>query len=290
MNTSVTKAPAPAGTQLLQKSVLADMAERFGMEKAAFESTLMRTVMPSNGATNEQVAAFLVVAKHYDLNPFTKEIYAFPAKGGGVQPVVSIDGWLKIINSNPYYDGMEFEDHISEDSGQVTAITCRIYRKDRQRPIVVTEYMAECKRSTDPWRQWPIRMLRHKATIQAARYAFGFANIIDIDEYERIAATVVPLNTDVGNRRGSAALRAAIVHEHPGVMAEQESAAGAPAASEEGPQDGASSTEADQEAPAQSEQQAPTSPPPPPAPTSAPAGATTRRRAPPVGGGFGSAN
>ena len=45
--------------------------------------------------------------------------------------------------------------------------------------------MEECKRTTDTWKQWPARMLRHKATIQAGRYAFGISGIIDPDEAER---------------------------------------------------------------------------------------------------------
>lgn len=278
---------------MIPRSVISDMAERFGMEKEAFQSTLMKTVMPAAGATNEQVAAFLVVAKHYDLNPFTKEIYAFPAKGGGVQPVVSIDGWLKIINSNPYYDGMQFDDVVSEE-GQITAITCRIYRKDRTRPTVVTEYMAECKRSTDPWRQWPIRMLRHKATIQCARYAFGYSDVLEIDEYERIMAAVVPVNTDVGPRKGSAALRHAIVHSPAGNVIE-----GAAEPSREPEPDPASSSSQQEkaEAPAATEgqgEQQPTSPPPPAtaAHQTQQGPAPTRRRAPPAGsgGGFGAAN
>ena len=85
---------------------------------------------------------------------------------------------------------MEFVDSV--DNGALIAVTCRIYRKDRQHPVEVTEYMAECKRNTDPWKQWPARMLRHKATIQAARYAFGFSGIVDPDEAERIASVQQP--------------------------------------------------------------------------------------------------
>lgn len=151
----------------------------------AFSGVLARTIMPSANVQPEQITAFLMVAKEYKLNPITKEIYAFPGKGGGVQPIVSIDGWLKIINSHPQFDGMEFADTL-DGNGQLAAVTCRIYRKDRKHPVEVTEYMAECKRGTDPWKQWPGRMLRHKATIQAARYAFGLSGIVDPDEAERI--------------------------------------------------------------------------------------------------------
>ena len=167
------------------RSVTVDMAHRFGMEPGNFEKVLRATVVPAN-CSPEQFAAFLLVAKQYSLNPITREIYAFPAKGGGIQPIVGIDGWIRIINDHEAMNGMEFRDRFDDEDPKVPdAITCLIYRKDREHPTVVTEYMAECYRDTDPWKKWPARMLRHKAAIQCARYAFGFSGIIDPDEYER---------------------------------------------------------------------------------------------------------
>lgn len=130
--------------------------------------------------TDAQMSALLIVANQYALNPWTKEIYAFPDKNNGIVPVVGVDGWARIINGNPAFDGMEFR----EDA---ESCTCIIYRKDRAHPVAVTEYMAECRRETGPWKSHPRRMLRHKATIQCARMAFGFAGIYDQDEAERIA-------------------------------------------------------------------------------------------------------
>jgi phage recombination protein Bet len=169
-----------------QKSVMLDMSDRFGMEPAAFEATLRSTVVPKE-CSREQLAAFLLIAKEYKLNPLLKEIYAFPAKGGGIQPIVGVDGWANLINSHTAFDGMDFEDHFN-DSGELVSITCRMHRKDRSHPVTATEYLAECKRSTEPWTKWPRRMLRHKAMIQAARYAFSFAGIVDPDEAERFSS------------------------------------------------------------------------------------------------------
>jgi phage recombination protein Bet len=164
-------------------SVMGSMAEHYGMDRRAFEATLRGTIMPAN-TSNEQCAAFLLVAKQHRLNPFTKEIFAFPSRGG-IQPVVSVDGWMKLINSHPQFDGMEFVDAFGAD-GKLASVTCKIFRKDRAHPVSVTEYMSECYRATDTWKQWPARMLRHKSAIQAARYAFGFAGIMEPDEYERM--------------------------------------------------------------------------------------------------------
>jgi len=163
-------------------SALEIMASRLGCESSKLLSTLKATCFKGD-VTNEQMMALTIVANQYQLNPFTKELYAFPDKGGGIVPVVGVDGWARIINEHPQFDGMEFD--LNADG---TECVCRIYRKDRAHAIEVTEYLAECKRNTDPWRTSPRRMLRHKAMIQCARYAFGFAGIYDPDEAERIVA------------------------------------------------------------------------------------------------------
>lgn len=179
-----------AVTTAPRKSVLLDMATRYGMEPDAFEATVRATCMKPDFKTGkvptrEEFAAFLLVAKEYNLNPLTKEIYAFPAKGGGIVPIVSLDGWVNLINSHGACDGFEFDVEHDAD-GKLVSCTCRIYRKDRSRPVTVTEYFSECYRATEPWKM-EHRMLRHKALIQAARYAFGFSGIYDEDEAVKIA-------------------------------------------------------------------------------------------------------
>jgi phage recombination protein Bet len=163
------------------KSPRQELAELQGMEQAKY-MTMLKTVMPA--ATSEaQIDAFLSVARQYQLNPLTKEIYAFPSKGG-IQPLVSVDGWIKLANRNPNYDGITFIDNVQD--GKLFSITAQVRRKDHSKPTEVTEYMEECRRQTDPWNKSPCRMLRHKATIQGFRLAFGFSGIMDEDEFERI--------------------------------------------------------------------------------------------------------
>lgn len=157
-----------------------NLATKLGMGEVGQElmSTLKSTAFKGN-ASDAQFMALMVVANQYSLNPWTREIYAFPDKNNGIVPVVGVDGWSRILNDNPQFDGMDFE--FDGDS-----CTCIIYRKDRAHPIKVTEYMDECKRNTQPWQSHPKRMLRHKAMIQAARIAFGYGGIFDQDEAERI--------------------------------------------------------------------------------------------------------
>lgn len=182
-----------------KRSLIVTMANKYSMDPAAFQSTIKSTVMPSK-ATNEQMAAFLLVANEYDLNPITREIHAFPAQGGGVTPVVGIDGWVNLAQRREEFDGMEF-DYEHGDNDKVVSCTCRIYRKDRTRPVEVTEFMNECARSTSPWKSHPRRMLRHKAVIQAIRYAFGFSGIKDEDDAELMAMPAVPTSKTVEDLR-----------------------------------------------------------------------------------------
>ena len=155
------------------------LAERFELPQSEELYQVLKATAFKGEVTDAQLSALLIVAKQFGLNPWTKEIYAFPDKGG-IVPVVGVDGWARIINSNAQFDGMDFEQ--GADS-----CTCIIYRKDRAHPTKITEWMAECKRpGVKPWESHPYRMLRHKAMIQCARIAFGFGGIYDVDEAERI--------------------------------------------------------------------------------------------------------
>ncbi len=162
-------------------TITGKLAARFDLGDAAgyeLAQTLRQTVFRGQ-VSDAQLTALLVVANQYGLNPWTKEVYAFPDRQNGIVPVVGVDGWARIINEHPMFDGMHFEQ-------DAESCTCTIFRKDRAHPVAVTEYLGECRRNTQPWQSHPRRMLRHKAMIQCARLAFGFAGIHDQDEAERI--------------------------------------------------------------------------------------------------------
>jgi phage recombination protein Bet len=164
------------------KNVLVTMADHYGLEPEQFRRVIKATCGLQR-ASDEDFMAFVLVAHEYKLNPLTREIYAFVKKDGGIQSIVSVDGWYKKMNEHPAFDGLEFRDEIQGD--KLVAVTAIIHRKDRTHPTEVTEYMHECQRQTDPWRQWPARMLRHKAAIQCIRVAFNLAGLMDPDEAER---------------------------------------------------------------------------------------------------------
>jgi len=200
-NVSQLKQPQPV-------SLVAKIATKYGVDPNKFWETLKSTAFKQrdgSAPTNEQMMALLVVASEYGLNPFTREIYAFPDKNNGIVPVVGIDGWSRIINSHPQFDGMDFK--FAESTVELNGLTkpviewieCIMYRKDRTRPTVIREYLEEIYREpfkgtgnkgpyivNGPWQTHPRRFARHKVIIQTARIALGYVGIYDEDEAKRI--------------------------------------------------------------------------------------------------------
>ena len=193
--TAPVKAEAAPPAPPKPASVVGDLADQLRCRPDQLIKLLKTTVFRSC-RRDEEFQMACMVAREYKLNPILKEIYAFPSQNG-VVPIVSVDGWNRIMNSHPMYDGIEFEyagdierDKDGEYVGGHGTLSCtaRIHRKDRANPVCVTEFYEECWRDTDPWNGMPRRMLRWKALIQAARVAFGFAGIYDFDEGNDILA------------------------------------------------------------------------------------------------------
>ena len=168
------------------RPLLARMADRFGVDPDKMATTMKATCFRQRGrdggpapeVSNEQLMALVIVAEQFGLNPFTRELYAFP-DGGGIVPMISVDGWIRIVNEQPQFDGLEFSEGPPIEGGQYGGhpewIDCTIYRKDRARPVAIREYMAECFNERSPvWKKSPRRFLRHRALIQCGRVAFGF--------------------------------------------------------------------------------------------------------------------
>ncbi len=190
--------PAPNA----QRSLVVKLAGRFNVDPEKLLTTLKATAFRQRPdrqgnvrePTNEEMMALLVIADQYSLNPFTKELFAFlDPKSGAVVPVVSVDGWIRIINDRPELRSVSFTSspETIEHKGKTCHawMECEIVRSDRDKPMVIREYFDEVARKVDfstPWDSHPNRMHRHKVLIQCARVAFGFGGIYDEDEAGRI--------------------------------------------------------------------------------------------------------
>ncbi|WP_208431755.1 recombinase RecT [Bartonella schoenbuchensis] len=165
-------------------SIVAKVAQKYGLSEQEFRTKIIKNCINFN-ISKEDFEDFIYLADGYKLNPLRKEIYAVPKRGGGIDAVVGIKGWYKLIHSHPNFDGIKFKKE-RDNEGKIISYECAIYLKNIKYPIEISEEMEECRRDTEPWRKYPIRMLLYKAIIQCARLAFGFPDIYDEDEVDCI--------------------------------------------------------------------------------------------------------
>lgn len=178
-----------------RRSLMRTFAAKYNVEPGQLYDTLKDTAFkqpfkdgkPGPVPTDAQMLALLAVANEYNLNPFLRQIYAFAAQGGGIVPMVPIDGWIRIINAHPQFKSMELAYAPDGTPKEDYYVECTIERHDRTKPTIIREYLSECWRDTGPWNSHPRRMTRHKAISQCGRVAFGFGGLYDPDEGERIA-------------------------------------------------------------------------------------------------------
>lgn len=210
---------------------MTEIADRFGMGSDKVMELLRRTCASFAKLDAHQMVAALVIMNEYKLNPLLNELYVLPTKGG-LQPYVSVDGWNRIINEHPEFDGErsavvecaeEGREKFEEWLGKHTLVAnvetvpfglqAFMRRKDRKGetggPI---EYFQDCYRPTKnhktgkqiqgPWDKTPSRFLNHRARIQCARQVFSFARITDQHEAEDIVRMEYEIGDDGGGAGG----------------------------------------------------------------------------------------
>ena len=195
----------PTGTTTLQPSrrgkLFARLSERFGIDQEKLIQTLRDTVFKVRANeppfTHEEMAAALVLAEKYDLDPFTNEIYLARASGRLLR-MISIDGWIKIVTRHPQYAGEAKDPAFVWDEKTQKPFSCTVslMRKDCANPVTRTAFYSEWHRDTPTWNSMASTMLLHKAYKLCARYAFGIAGVDDEDEavapYEPAPSTALP--------------------------------------------------------------------------------------------------
>ena len=158
--------------------------------------------------TQPDLERLLLTVERLGLDPLSNEIYALEkaavaGKKAQIIFVVGVDGWTKIINSHPAFDGMKFVESEPGDDELPLYFECTIYRKDRKVATTVREYMYEVHTNQGAWLTHPRRMLRHKAMVQCARVCFGLSGICDPDEALKVGANHETRNISYSNKATS---------------------------------------------------------------------------------------
>lgn len=157
-------------------------------------NTLRETVC--KGATIPQFRMFIEVCKGTGLNPFLKEIWFVP----GVGVMAGRDGYLRVANESPQFDGMETR--VERDAKNVPIkATCSVWRKDRSHPITCEAYYNEYKRSGGVWDKYPSAMISKVAEVLALKRSFSINGVVteeEIGEQEPTRSEKVQAAKEVG--------------------------------------------------------------------------------------------
>lgn len=162
--------------------------------------TIKKTVAVN--ATDEELDMFLSLCSAYDLNPFLKELWCIKM-GGRAIITTSRDGYLKIANRNPNYEGMtsdvvragdkfmkqgaEISHAYSANRGQIIGAYAIVYRSDRKIPTYFfapfDEYYKPGKNgSPSTWDIYPSAMIIKVAESMALKRAFSISGLVTEEE------------------------------------------------------------------------------------------------------------
>jgi len=182
------------------------VAQRFKEMPEETVQLLKKTVAP--GATDEELALFLYMAKQYDLDPLLGEIYFVKMpdkKRTDTKPtfIVSRDGYLKIAMRHPEFHGLnsftvregdEFE--INAESGRVKhrfgAKRGRIlgawaiaYRKGYSPSVAFVDFNEYVRRNSQSWQRHPSAMIQKVAEVFVLRRQFNLSGLYIKEEFDR---------------------------------------------------------------------------------------------------------
>jgi phage recombination protein Bet len=102
----------------------------------------------ANGATDQEFAVLMEIAKAKRLNPILGQIYFVKrwdnAKNGFVwASQTGIDGFRSIAEDTGLYDGQDEPEFSYDDKGHIVSCKVKVYRKDVTRPFIATAHFSE---------------------------------------------------------------------------------------------------------------------------------------------------
>ena len=176
--------------------VIARAIERSGLGYDSFVRIITKTALGRMDFwTITDLERVLLVAERAGLDPLGQEIFLAPNRwdpGAASQVVVTVDGWSRLLNAHPAFDGIEFQSSQAEVDGVPEWMECTIHRRDRRAPTTVREYLCEARNDHVSWLTHPRRMLRHKALSQCARLCLGLSGVCDGDYHAEATKASAP--------------------------------------------------------------------------------------------------
>ena len=159
-------------------------------------NTIRNTVAPK--ASDDELKMFLSIATTYGLDPFLREIWCVDMNGRNVI-TTGRDGYLKIANRNPNFDGMVSDvvhagdkfmkegDNIKHfytvsNRGPIIGAYAIVYRKDRAHSSYFFAPFSEYNKGFNTWKQYPSAMIQKVAEACALKRAFSISGLVTEEE------------------------------------------------------------------------------------------------------------
>lgn len=149
-------------------------------------NTVKNYLVRGNGDVSDQeLVMYINLCKFQKLNPFLNEAYLVKFGTQPAQIIVSKEAFMKRAENHPMYEGFEAGIIVERDGELVEVIGAvklekdklvggwaKIFRGDRQQPIVVRISLDEFSKGQATWKQMPLNMIRKSAIVNAQREAF----------------------------------------------------------------------------------------------------------------------
>ena len=156
------------------------------------------------GASDDELKLFLGVCARTGLDPFARQIYSLPARGGRAT-MISIDGFRLIAERSGHYAGQIGPEWCGEDGqwrsvwlgkGEPAAARVGVLRDDFAQPLYAVARMASYRGGTPTWKQMPDVMLAKCAEMLALRRAFPaeLSGLYGTEEMTRATEPETPKN------------------------------------------------------------------------------------------------
>lgn len=170
-----------------------------------FDTNLVRALIPE--ANENDLKLFMYLCREYNLDPLKKEIYLIRC-GGKYVPITSRDGYLKIANLNPFFDGIESDvvyqgdklikrengslgieygdAHLIFDKSKLSGAFCSVFRKDRAKATTIFVSIKDYYKKNAPiWEQYTNAMILKVAEAMALKRAFAISGLVTKEEIEK---------------------------------------------------------------------------------------------------------
>lgn len=175
------------------------------LQKTDWESqiALVKT-MVAKDASDDEFELMLHMARKYNLDPLTKQIWLVKYRGQAANIFTGRDGFLDIAHRSGQFNGMDTKvDVVSQpidksytfynrketrqEAGRFKRewqfkATCTVYRKDMEHPVTAEVFEEEYTTCQNLWKDKPRTMIGKVAESQALRKAFQISGLYSPDE------------------------------------------------------------------------------------------------------------